>query len=620
MAHRKVQPGRKIKDSPVHQSRYINDTVDVVNAWKEGRVGSAGRPASARRSTNQVEIKNLTGSDRQLGDVVELGGHLLTEVTEDYPWLEGNTFTGTERRKFAVLVKPIPSGTIDTAQADGVCIARVNVTDTNHTHAIPVAGYYTLSSGPIGPVEFLLPPTSTGEQLLWVRIDQAENFCYAVSIGIPIAAEGTGNVTLPDGRVVTATNWSRDTDLEFDDQALCFEDLVSGTYYLVKSGQADKTRIVRVTAADPGANCLWPGKLLSIVGTPSGGCTSPFTVGADCLLLVLNETGGSWSSDKFTLKVGDTYIGRHVFSVTIPEVGSLPVYAIRHSPKAGTVLYKGFLTTPLAITDANASVNGLESYTEEPAPDGTIDAANFRKFAGDGGDKVIVIQDNSVSPPTYDLLAVEWDELERVTDVEWTSPNLKEHKQKFLGKETGDPEDPETILTASEQTVVTNVDYNSGTHALRRTINSHYVFSAGTPVVQNILVAQAVGWVEDVTYDSESGLNMDIRSAWMLGEEGITTPYNIVGLTTASAVYQVQWDAATLSATGETFKYLGNTPSIGSPSTLFSTTTAELVLQVEVDGTTIQADYSIVRVFTVTAGAQNVEIHEGTECDAPPEE
>ncbi len=452
----------------------------------------------------------------------------------------------------------------------------------------------------------------------WELVPYA-NHCYHVTLAGTIGAGSSGSVTLPDGRTVTATNWSADAALGSGDKCLCFQDLTDGEFYLIKSGDADETSIVRVYAEDPGANCLWPGKLLSIVGSPSGGCTSPFTLGADCLLLVLNETGGSWSSDKFSLKVGDTYIGRHVFSVTIAEEGTLPVYAIRHSPKAGTVLYKGFLTTPLSITDANASVNGLTSYTEEPAPDGTVDAANIRKFAGTTGDIAIVIQNNSVSPPTYDLLAVEWDELERVTDVEWASPSLKEHKQKFLGKDTEEAGDPETILTASERTVVTNVDYNSGTHVLRRTLNTHYVFSGGTPFVENVLVAEPVEWVENVTYDSETGLNKVVRSAYMLGEEGSTTPSNIVGLTTAGAIYQIGWNGTTLSATGETLKFLGGSVNIGTPATVFTTTTKAVVENVEVVGMEIRQDFSVLQVFAFAAGTQNDVVHTGTDCDTPPE-
>jgi hypothetical protein len=618
MAHRKVQPGQKLKQSPIHHARYINDTVDVVNAWKEGRVGASARPASARRSTNQVEIKNLTGSDRQLGDVVELGGHLLTDVTQDYPWLEGNTFAGTKRRKFAILAEAIPAGTIDTAQTDGVCIARVNVTDTNHTHAIPVAGYYTLSSAPIGPVEFLLPPTATGEQLLWVRIDQSENFCYAAMLDASVDDGDTASVTLSDGRTESAVNRSGVTLAAGN--AVVIQDLVTGEYMLVGGGTSEGTpaidpgAIVRVNAATANpSTCLWSGKVVAVSGMPSGACTNPFAIAADCHLLVLNSNGGSWDAaeDKVTLAVGDHYIGRYVF-----DVGGLPVYAIRHTPKPATVLYKGTLAGTLLHASATCSVDNLQSYSELPAPSGAITANNIRKFAGTTGDTCVVIENNSVTPPTYDLLAVQWDELERVTDLTYSAPTLTEHKRKFLGKNTNSETTENTALfSPTLQSLVTDVSYNAATHTLQKTVRVTSVLSVGSPTTSTVLTASATTWLSDLTFDTELGLDATVKTGYILGEITATNTVEVADMHTVSAIGDVDFDGDDLNETPVTLKFLG-TSTAGSAANILETFEVLVMIDSLVNAgmTELQKTTRIVRVVGVPSGSTTSKVADIDDC------
>ena len=64
MAWEKVTSGQKLKQTPIHRAGFINDTIDVVNAYKEGRLQAT--PATSLQSSQsrvQVEVRNLTGSD-----------------------------------------------------------------------------------------------------------------------------------------------------------------------------------------------------------------------------------------------------------------------------------------------------------------------------------------------------------------------------------------------------------------------------------------------------------------------------------------------------------------------------------------------------------------------------
>ncbi|MEX2113321.1 MAG: hypothetical protein WD845_09055 [Pirellulales bacterium] len=402
------------------------------------------------------------------------------------------------------------------------------------------------------------------------------------------------------------------------DECYAVWDDTRSAYILLQTIQQpseDKTEIVSVYGADAdGSTCLWPGKVMAVDGAPISACSTPFEVSDDCWLLVLNSDGGSWQSDKLTLKVGDHYIGRKVFSIGTEP--SLPVYAIRHSPKPATVLYKGQLAGTLLHASATISVDNLESMSELPAPSGSVTANNSLKWAGTDGETCFVVENNSVSPPTYELMSVEWDELERVTDVEFDTPALTEHKRKYLGKDTAAATE-DAILTAVVQSTVTNVTYDTGTHALVKTVADLTVLADGGDTPSNILAATATTWLSDLDFDSETGLDSTVKTGYILGEITATNVVDVASVQTASVVYDVDWSGTALTKQNATIKYLGAAPVIGSPTTVFSTMVTEAILQIEIVGTTIQADYVAMQVFVATAGTQNVEIHEGTECTPP---
>jgi hypothetical protein len=423
---------------------------------------------------------------------------------------------------------------------------------TGHTSMPPAVSRFALGSGAWA----LLHRVNNA----WELVPYA-NHCYHVTLSASIAAGTSGSVTLPDGRSETATNWSSDANLQAGDKCLCFQDLTNGSYYLLDGGRGPaETAVVSVYAPDADeGNCLWPGKVMLIDsegGPPTAACSTPFVPGDDCWLLVINSDGGSWQSPKLKLKVGEHYIGRKVFSIGVDP--AVPVYAIRHTPKPATVLYRGQLSGTLLHGSATCSVGSLQSYSEQPAPLGTITANNIRKFAGAGGQTCVVIENNSVTPPTYDLLAVEWDELERVSDLSYVSPTLTEHKRKFLGKNTdSETTEDNSLFTPTLQSLVTDVAYNATTHELQKTVRVASVLSLDAPATSTVLAATTTTWLSDLDFDAELGLDATVKTAHILGEVTGTSTLAVADMHTVVAVGDVDFDGDDLTETPVTLKFLG---------------------------------------------------------------
>lgn len=140
----------------------------------EVNMGSAGPVISLKKAippwTDTVKVHNLTGDDRERGDVVQLGGYLLSPVDLHVLLFEGNTPADPVTARFAILHQGLDEDQTGLAHVSGACVAKVNVTDATHTHATPEAGEYVLQSAGSGPVELLSLPNGTGEQELVVLL------------------------------------------------------------------------------------------------------------------------------------------------------------------------------------------------------------------------------------------------------------------------------------------------------------------------------------------------------------------------------------------------------------------------------------------------------------------
>jgi|GEM_PF-3655856 len=468
MAWDKVTSGQQIKQTPIHRAGFINDTIDVVNAHKEGRLQRPAEADSANASRVRVQIRNQTGSNLVVGQVVQLGPLLLSSLSQDHPWFEGNMVANPASDRLAVLTQPIPNGQIGTAQIAGVCLARVNVTDASHRHAAPTASSTNLASKKVGPVELLSPPSGTGLQTMWVKLDHKENFAYATSLPMNLPAGASTRVTLSDGTNVTGTNRSGGT-LKAG-SAVAIKDLVTGEYMLVGAGTTDETPggsdkggIVRVTAATANpSTCLWPGTTVAIAGAPSGACTNPFVPASVCHLLVLNSKGGSWDStseDKFRLTVGDHYIGRYVFNI-----GSTPVYAIRHTCCRGTELYYAELADSLSSTSWEANITSVLSLHDNDDP-GFLTAGNLYGLSGAAGASLLCAKYAGSNPDQLFIIQVLHNERTVLESIKLDSlgapTKIVQVERKIAAMDEGEEPTDADAITLVAETVAVNVKVDS---------------------------------------------------------------------------------------------------------------------------------------------------------------
>lgn len=436
MSWRKVSPGQKLRQAPIFRAGYINDAIDVVSAYKDGRLSGPSRATPTVQSPGVVYVRNLVGSNLVAGQVVQLGAHLLAEVTQDHPWFEGNLIDDPAAGRLAILTQPLPAGEIGPAQVAGICPAAVALLDAEHTHATPVAGFTLLKSSEIGPLELLMVPDESGLYLLWVKIDHKENYCYHVTLTAGISPGGSGSVTLPDGRTVTATNWSSDTPLVLGDVCLCFEDLVDSTFYLIKTGGEPQTRIWHSTAIDDVA----------------AGATATVELSDSTQVEATN-----WSDD-VDISANDKI---HVYEDPFDSL----YYAIKSGGTGGTRWFKANLTGTLESTDTSASVGSVVALDGDTAPAITT-ATNWLKKAGTNGSVVAIVEDLSGEEPAYLLMDVIHKEVSVDIAVEVDDPDdptvLRQWKRTICVMSGNDDSNPEDIVELEDVEVDTNVKTDSG--------------------------------------------------------------------------------------------------------------------------------------------------------------
>jgi hypothetical protein len=436
MAWEKVGSGQKIRQTPIHRAAYINDTIDVVNAYKEGRLRGASDALQSSQSRVQVEVRNLTGGDLGRGQLVQLGSHLLTDVSEDHPWFEGNLVADPVSSKFAILNRPIKAGQIGPAQIAGVCLAYIFVLDPAHKHAVPSDGATVLVTSKVGPVELLMPAPGLGLRHVWVKLDHKENYCYHVTLATGITAGGNGSVVLPDNTTVTAINWSVDTVLLPGDRCLCFKDLVDNTYYLIKTGGQPQTKIWHSTSnanIAAGAN----GNVTLSTGT------------------IVNAT--NWSNN-VDIKTSDKI---HVYQDPFNSL----YYAIKSGGTGGTRWFKANLSGTLESTDTSASVGSVVALDGDTAPAITT-ASNWLRKAGTNGSPVALVEDLSGEEPAYLLMDVIHKEVSVDIAVEVDDPDdptvLRQWKRTICVMSGNDDSNPEDIVELEDVEVDTNVKTDSG--------------------------------------------------------------------------------------------------------------------------------------------------------------
>lgn len=259
--------------------------IDAGQAFAGARFDS-GPPARTRpRPTDLIKLKNSSGADRAKGEILKIEGTILTTQDAESIWLDGIAITAECR--FGVLKEPSVSGEISEAQVSGVCLALVNITDEEHTHAIAESGEYVAQSGAAGPLEILYAPGGTGEKECVVRfvgVSQCNtaNAKFGVTlIGPPTGGTWSFNAWEVDGSTDSVSGLAFDITAADLETALEGHSGIGSGNVSVSGGPGDDANFLVELTGDAGAMFV-ENPIIgfgSLTGTGVGGLAWPVQIG-----------------------------------------------------------------------------------------------------------------------------------------------------------------------------------------------------------------------------------------------------------------------------------------------------------------------------------------------------
>lgn len=216
-AFRKYSKGDRIRSLP---SQLLNGMVDVVNAYREGKLG--GR-TSRVPSQPYILVRNDTGADIDRASVLGLDGPIFTPLDSLDSFVNSVAFSGItpttadHRGKFCVTLDPALSGMLARAYLVGVCPVQVDVTDVGHQWADVTDGDYTqLTSGYDGQAKILWKEAddvyygyTTGTQWALVRLGEVQSTSdwFKLTSGLS-GATTTGGTWTPKSSTANRVRWN----------------------------------------------------------------------------------------------------------------------------------------------------------------------------------------------------------------------------------------------------------------------------------------------------------------------------------------------------------------------------------------------------------------------------
>lgn len=228
-----------------------NDLLQMRAQWQRERLKQNRGAAEPASNPVVVRVRNSSGSDRLVGDVLGIDGPVTELVTDSeavylntsLPFieqiaLEGVTPDADHRSKFVVLLEPIPSGQIGRAAIRGAVWARCQAVtgNTDGMAAYAKDGAHLLELGNSGPSEVLFRPDTDEEGWCIVVLGNATPQVYYGKTDEAIAKGATGTVNRLHGTTEADTGIDDEcvnkyTDLEADVDVHYVE--VDGTFYLI---------------------------------------------------------------------------------------------------------------------------------------------------------------------------------------------------------------------------------------------------------------------------------------------------------------------------------------------------------------------------------------------------
>lgn len=149
------------------------------NAWSEAAEDYQRRRATGRGIReahfvrhDRIKLQNSSGANIVAGEVLAIGDLLTDDVLPDRFWCDGTTPTDVDI-PYAVARRALLDDELGDFIVAGICLARVNVTNTSHQYATLVKNDRVLDSNDIGTIRILNTLSSTGEQDCLVQLGPA---------------------------------------------------------------------------------------------------------------------------------------------------------------------------------------------------------------------------------------------------------------------------------------------------------------------------------------------------------------------------------------------------------------------------------------------------------------
>lgn len=162
----KVTPGQPFRPPP---AEIWNGMVDAGESFRKSLLSQQSPSARQTHFGNILKAKNGTGANREAGEIAEVDGLAVTELSETEPWVTADTPDGD--RLFGVWRRPTVDDEYGDLVISGPAIAKVNITDTEHLFAEVAASNHALQSAIFGSVRLCYPAASTGPQKMLVMLD-----------------------------------------------------------------------------------------------------------------------------------------------------------------------------------------------------------------------------------------------------------------------------------------------------------------------------------------------------------------------------------------------------------------------------------------------------------------
>lgn len=139
--------------------------MDAAAYFEQLRLGGGRR--SIAESGHCLRVRNDSGADRALGEILQVGDAIVDDFDQNQRalWFSGDAVT-YPTRVIGSLVKPLKDGEIGPLKVDGVALAMVNLTSITHFRCGPsYSGYELESNASGGPWDIVWHPSVTGSQL-----------------------------------------------------------------------------------------------------------------------------------------------------------------------------------------------------------------------------------------------------------------------------------------------------------------------------------------------------------------------------------------------------------------------------------------------------------------------